>query len=334
MKYMIKMFSRINFKKFNKIIDESSKKSGKSKIYIFFDMIGCFFKYQAGYADYIFFEMYNLNKEERKTILTRGKNNSYVKRLNPKEYWEYIDNKALFNEKFKEFLNRDYMVLNSDNYSEFKDFIKSHKEIIVKPLDATCGVGVEKITIDDKADSSKLYKKLLDNKQILIEEVAKQHKDMNKLHPSSINTIRVVTIHNKYDVTTLVAAVCRMGTAGRVVDNFHNGGICAPLDAKKGIINDRAVDKQGNFYDTHPTTKTKLIGYQIPEWDKIVKLVTEASKKIPELGLIGWDVCVGPDKPCLIEANQYPAYDLYKMIKIPNSVGIIPVFEDALNKRK
>lgn len=334
MKYMIKMFSRINFKKFNKIINESSKKSGKSKIYIFFDMIGCFFKYQAGYADYIFFEMYNLSKKERKTILTRGKNNSYVKRLNPKEYWEYIDNKALFNEKFKDFLNREYMVLNSDNYIEFKDFIKKHKEIIIKPLDATCGVGVEKVVINDKTDSSKLYKKLLDNKQILIEEVAKQHKDMNKLHPNSINTIRVVTIHNKYDVTTVVAAVCRMGTAGRVVDNFHNGGICAPLDAKKGIINDRAVDKQGNFYDTHPTTKTKLIGYQIPKWDKIVKLVTEASKKIPELGLIGWDVCVGPDKPCLIEANQYPAYDLYKMIKIPNSVGIIPVFEDALNKRK
>ena len=44
-------------------------------------MIGCFFKYQAGYADYIFFEMYNLSKKERKTILTRGKNNSYVKRL-------------------------------------------------------------------------------------------------------------------------------------------------------------------------------------------------------------------------------------------------------------
>lgn len=334
MNYMIKMLSKINLKKFNNIIKEANKKSGKSKIYIFFDMINCFIKYQAGYADYIFFEMYNLNKKERKTILTRGKNNSYVKKLNPKEYWKYIDNKALFNDKFKKFLNRDYLVLNNNNYNDFKNFITKHKEIIVKPIDATCGVGVEKIKIDEKTNKDKLYKKLIENNQLLVEEVAEQHKDMNKLHPNSINTIRIVTIHNKYNVTTIVAAVCRMGTEGRVVDNFHNGGICAPLDSEKGIINDKAVDKQGNFYDTHPTTKTKLINYQIPEWNKIKKLVTEASKEIPELGLIGWDVCVGPDKPCLIEANQYPAYDLYKMIKIPNSVGIIPIFEKALNKRK
>ena len=333
MKYMMKMFSKIDFKKFISIVNEASKKSNKSKILIFFDMIYCFLKYQAGYSDYIFFEMYNLNRKDRKTILTRGKNNTYIKKLNPKEYWNIIDDKGLFNEKFKKYLNRDYILINENNYNDFETFIKNKKEIIVKPLDATCGVGVEKIIIS-KENHKKLFNKLIENKQFLVEEVAKQHKDMSALHPSSINTIRVVTIHNKYDVTSVVAAVCRIGTEGRVVDNFHNGGICAPLDIKTGIINDKAVSKSGKFYTTHPTTNIKLIGYQIPNWNEVIKLVKEASMEIPELGLIGWDVCIGPDKPCLIEANQYPAYDLYKMIKIPNSVGIIPVFEEALNKRK
>lgn len=315
------------------IVNEVSEKSDKSKIVIFFDMIYCFFKYQAGYSDYIFFEMYNLNRKDRKTILTRGKNNTYIKKLNPKEYWNIIDDKSLFNERFRKYLNRDYILISENNYDDFEKFIKNKKEIIVKPLDATCGVGVEKIIIS-KENHKKLFDKLMENKQFLLEEVAKQHKDMSALHPSSINTIRVVTIHNKYGVTSVVAAVCRMGTGGRVVDNFHNGGICAPLDIKTGIINDKAVSKTGKFYTTHPTSNVKLIGYQIPNWNDVIKLVKEASREIPELGLIGWDVCVGPDKPCLIEANQYPAYDLYKMIKIPNSVGIIPVFEEALNKKK
>ena len=315
------------------IINEVSEKSNKSKIVIFFDMIYCFFKYQSGYVDYVFFEMYNLNRKDRKTILTRGKNNTYIKKLNPKEYWNIIDDKSIFNEKFKKYLNRDYILLNENNYNDFEKFIKNKKEIIVKPLDATCGVGVEKIIIS-KENHKKLFNKLIENKQFLVEEVAKQHKDMSVLHPSSINTIRVVTIRNKYGVTSVVAAVCRIGTKGRVVDNFHNGGICAPLDIKTGIINDKAVSKTGKFFTTHPTSNVKLIGYQIPNWNDVIKLVKEASKEIPELGLIGWDVCIGPDKPCLIEANQYPAYDLYKMIKIPNSVGIIPVFEEALNKRK
>ena len=330
---MMKLLSKMDFRKFMSTVNEASEKSDKSKIFIFFDMIYCFFKYQSGYFDYVFFEMYNLNRKDRKTILTRGKNNTYIKKLNPKEYWNIIDDKSLFNERFRKYLNRDYILISKNNYDDFEKFIKNKKEIIVKPLDATCGVGVEKIIIS-KENHKKLFDKLMENKQFLLEEVAKQHKDMSALHPSSINTIRVVTIHNKYGVTSVVAAVCRMGTGGRVVDNFHNGGICAPLDIKTGIINGDAVSRSGIVYKIHPTTKVKLLGYQIPKWDEVVKLVKEASKEIPELGLIGWDVCVGPDKPCLIEANQYPGYDLYKMIKIPNSVGIIPVFEEALSKRK
>ena len=334
MGYMIKRIFRIDVKKMINIINEVKSKCGKSRILIFFDMVYCLFKYQAGYVDYVFFEMYNLKSKDRKTILTRGKNNDYIKKLNPKEYWDYIDNKVKFNDKFKKYLNRDYIKINDKNYDEFVKFIENKKEIIVKPLDATCGVGVEKIKINKKVNLKELYNRLYDNNQVLIEEVATQHKDMNKLHPDSINTIRIVTIHNKFDVTTIVAAVCRMGTNHNVVDNFHNGGICAPLDIETGKINDRAISKEGIYYEIHPTTKTKIIGYQIPNWDKVKKLVIDASKEIPELGIIGWDVCVGEKVPSLIEANQYPAYDLYKMIKIENSAGMIPIFEEALNKKK
>lgn len=65
------------------------------------------------------------------------------------------------------------------------------------------------------------------------------------------------------------------------------------------------------------------------------KLVISAAEEIKELGYIGWDVCVGPKKPCLIEANQYPGHVLYKMINY-NGVygGIDPIFKEALNKRK
>lgn len=332
MKYMLKMLSKLSFKKFKNAINEVHKKSSKSKIFIFFDMIYCFLKYQAGYFDYVFFEMYKLDRSERKTILTRGKNNTYIKKLNPKEYWNVIDDKGLFNEKFKKYINRDYIVINEKSYNEFEKFIEKKKEIIVKPLDKTGGAGIEKIKIT-KENHKKIFDKLIENKQFLIEEVLKQHKDMSALHPSSINTIRIVTINNKYNVTSVVAAILRIGTEGRVVDNFHSGGLSAPLDIKTGIINGKAVSRDGKFYTTHPTTNIKLIGYQMPNWNEVIKLVKSAAKEIPELGLIGWDVCISPNKPCLIEANQYPGYDLYKMIKIPNSVGIIPVFEEALNKR-
>ena len=152
---------------------------------------------------------------------------------------------------------------------------------------------------------------------------------------SKSNTIRVVTIKNKYDVTSIVAAFIRIGTGGRVVDNFNNGGICCPIDIKTGKISAPAVDKNGKVYDVHPTTNIKLVGYQIPCWEKLEKFIDEVTHVYPKLGYIGWDVCIGPKKLSLIEGNQYPGHDLYQLpVHRKGNIGVIPVFEEALNKTK
>ena len=329
--YLIKQLFNINFKKIKDVINEVHNKTNKPHLFIFFDLLYCILVYKAGYTDYLYFNMYKLNKKERKNILTRGKNNYYIKKLNPKKYWKYISNKALFNEKFKSYLNRDYMVLKENNFNDFKTFIKNKKEIIVKPINQTCGIGVEKIKVGEY-EPKKLYHKLLNQNQILIEEVAEQHKKISSLHPDSINTVRIVTIKNKYNVTTIVAAIQRIGTNHNIVDNFHHEGICAPIDIKKGIINNRGVNKKGEYFTTHPTTNIKIEGFKIPHWNKVIKLVKQASNEIPELNIIGWDICIGKEKPFLIEANEYPAYDLYKMIN--KNEGMIPTFEKALIKTK
>ena len=66
--YLFKKIFKIDFEKLNSQIEICSKKSGKSKIKIFFDMAICVVFYQAGYMDYEFFEMYNLNRKQRKEI--------------------------------------------------------------------------------------------------------------------------------------------------------------------------------------------------------------------------------------------------------------------------
>lgn len=334
-KYLIKRIFSLDYKQFFKTIDKINKKTKISKIKLFFDIIYCGIKYQAGYIDYELFQMYDMNSKERKTILTRGKNNAYVKMLNPKEYWHIFDNKDEFDERFKKYLNREFMVINESNKDEFKKFINNKDEIIVKPLSESCGKGIEKIELKN-INKDELYTKLLSNKQFLVEEVAHQHKDLAKLHKESINTIRVVTLKNKYNVTTIITAIIRIGTNKEIVDNFNHGGVCSVVDLKTGKILTPAIDKQGNTYEYHPTTKIKLVGYQLPNWDKVIKLVKEAAKEVKEMNLIGWDVCIGEEKPLLIEANQFPGHDLYQLPahRINNNkYGMVPIFEEALNKK-
>ena len=92
-KYFIKRLANMNYKKCFNTIEKIHKKTGKSKVFIFFDVIWCGLKYQAGYMDYWLFEMDTLNKDQRKTIVTRGKNNEIVKKYNNQNYIKYLNNK-------------------------------------------------------------------------------------------------------------------------------------------------------------------------------------------------------------------------------------------------
>ena len=156
---------------------------------------------------------------------------------------------------------------------------------------------------------------------------------MNKLHKPSVNTIRVITINNGKRIT-IAAAVLRIGTNNNRVDNFHSEGICCPVNIETGRVEGTAVNIKAEQFTKHPTTNIELLGFQIPLWKEVKELVTNAAKEIPQLKLIGWDVAIAKDGPCLIEANQFPGHDLYSMIKTPNNIGMVKVFDNAIKVNK
>ena len=92
-RYIFGRIKNMNFKNMFKTIDKIHTLSGKSKVFIFFDMIICALRYQSGYVDYLLFEMWRLNAKERETVLTRGKNNIFVKYYNNKEFNHIFLNK-------------------------------------------------------------------------------------------------------------------------------------------------------------------------------------------------------------------------------------------------
>lgn len=327
LKYVLKRIKNMNFSNFFKTVVDVHKKSGKPSIVIFFDAIICGFKYQAGYVDYQLFEMYKMNAEERKTVITRGINNDIIKKYNKDEYFKYFNDKALFNEKFDKFLKRDWLYLDGENYDKFCEFLKGKKEIIVKPTVGSCGKGVDKLTVDGR-DSRKLYDTLVSENRRLVEEVAIQCNEIGKIHPTSINTVRAVTLNGK-----MVFACLRMGNKGYVVDNFNHEGLVAPIDVNDGIIKYIAIDKQHNEYAEHPYTHERIVGLQIPMWSEIVKLCEAAAKVIPEIGYVGWDVCVGIDEPFLIEGNEFPGHDLYQLPPHRDgNTGLLPIFKKAMEE--
>ncbi len=327
--YLIKRVKNMNFDKMFQTIDLVNKKTNKLKISIFFDIINCGIKYQAGYVDYNLYEMYKMNKDERKTVVTRGINNEIIKKYNDMTYAYKFEDKALFNNLFNKYLNREWIYIKESSIEDFKKYLKGKKEVIVKPLSLSCGKGVEKIVVKDY-NPEELYNHLMQTDQTLVEDVAIQNKVLSDLYPHSVNTLRIVTLNK-----VVVAALLRIGNKGNVVDNFNHDGMVTTVDIKTGEIKYPAIDKVGNVYEVHPETNVKIVGIKIPMWNEVKKLCIEACDIVPELGYVGWDVCLGEEKPFLIEGNDFPGHDLYQLpVHRKDNYGLLPEFEKAMKEGK
>lgn len=326
-KYLIKRVCNMNFKNFFNTLNVVHKKTGKNKIFLFFDMIICGIKYQAGYIDYNLFEMYNMNNYERSTVITRGINNEIIKKYNDPEYMKIFNDKIKFNERFNKYLKRDWLELTGNNKKDFAKFCEKHPKFVAKPTKESCGKGVEIIDSSNKKIYD-LYNELYNNKQILVEEIAIQCKKLNDLHPDSINTLRVVTLKGM-----VVTALLRIGNNHNNVDNFNHEGLCVPIDIEDGIVKYKAIDKKGNLYEKHPITNKEIVGFKVPKWNEVKKICEQAALEIPQVGYIGWDVCVTKDDICFIEANEFPGHDLYGLPPHrTNNIGLLPKFQEAMKK--
>lgn len=324
-KYVISRLSRVDYKAMLKKVNSIHKKTGKSRISILLDIKDCAVKYGAGYMDYDLFEMYNLTDEQRETYITRGRNNSLISKYNRKDYAHIFRNKDEFNQKFNKYLKRDWIKVNGTPKEKIMEFMKKHKTFMAKPIDGGCGKGIEKIDTTKHNSLDELYNYLAENHNFELEEVIKQHEEVSKIYPDSINTVRVVTIL-KDNTPHVICAYFRIGN-GKYVDNFNSGGMVAPIDEKTGIVQDRAIDKNKWLYEKHPITSEKIKGFKFPEWDKAIKMCKEATKVVPEMAYIGWDVGFSNKGPVLVEANEFPGHDIYQLPEhTPNKIGMMPRF--------
>lgn len=291
-------------------INEVNKRSKKNKIIIFLDMCYCFIKYKAGYMDYYYYYFESSTKKQRESYITRGINNSYIRKLNDPQYGYIFDDKVVFNEKFSKYIGREYIDLRKSGLDDFKKFVKKHKKIILKPINLQCGKGIEKIVINKDVDIKELYNNCKKNNQLLIEECIEQHEKLNKLFPNSVNTLRIVTVI-KNKKTTIMFRSIRIGNGDNIVDNFNHGGMYSIIN-EKGVICKPAIDKKGNVYIKHPVTKTDIDGFEIPYFKEAIKMCVSASKVVPQIGLVGWDIAITPKGPVLVEGNNFPGYDIYQ----------------------
>lgn len=139
-------------------------------------------------------------------------------------------------------------------------------------------------------------------KDIVVQESIKQCEALKAINPSSINTIRVLSLLNQQEVK-IYSTILRMGVGKSRVDNISQGGLACGIDMN-GKLKEVAYNYKGEKYYRHPTTNIDFQDIEIPNYDKVHSLVKRAHPYIPNFRLVSWDIAINDDNnPLLLEAN-------------------------------
>ncbi len=152
---------------------------------------------------------------------------------------------------------------------------------------------------NDKENIEQLFDAFEDN--FTTQVIVKQHPDMARLHPESLNTIRVQSFFFRNEVYILSAQL-RIGGGDSRVDNVSAGGYACNLDAT-GKLSSKAVNRKSEWIDTLPNG-IAFKDVTVPSIDKLFQVIKTKHSKLPYFGLVGWDFAIDDvGDPVFIEIN-------------------------------
>lgn len=188
---------------------------------------------------------------------------------------------------------------------EAREIIGNIKECVIKPtIDTSSGEGVK--VLKTQKEIVENFFKNKEYKYSIIQEKLSQQKDLYNLNPASINTFRITTYiyGNKIEICPIAL---RIGSGNNFLDNIHAGGMGIYVTNDGYLAEDAYVLGWGDSskkIKEHPDTKIIFKGYKIENIDKVIRSVKLLHKRIPEIRIVSWDVCIDENGiPVIIEAN-------------------------------
>src|SRR5699024_4458654 len=293
--YLVYYLKQLDREKFNLFLNYTSELTGKPKIAILSDIVKSVFIYNISILEYFQFYFYKLSKQERASWAGTGHMYEYQLVMKPKNNREILENKALFYRYYKDFIvHKVADIEDLKKKPAVADAILSNAsgKLVFKSADGNCGAEVEIRNCKDFGWQS-VIEYMEDSVYEVIEEFIEQHRELNRLSPSAVNTVRICTQLNEEGETDILGCRLRI-SVNSPVDNMAAGNLAAPIDEGTGQLSGPAVysDITKPEQEYHPVTRVKIPGFQIPFWEETINMVKKAAKMHPQNKSIDWDIVI------------------------------------------
>ena len=136
------------------------------------------------------------------------------------------------------------------------------------------------------------------------QELVKNCESVSNLHKESLNTFRITTYLWRGKAWHF-PVIMRIGQGNAILDNAHQGGMFIGL-SDEGALNECAFTEFQDRFFVHPDSGITFKGYTIPELKAALIAVETVHQRIPQVGMISWDVVVNDQgEVIIIEMNVY-----------------------------
>lgn len=269
------------------------------------DMLYWYLAYGFLPSEYACFEFEGKTREERLSYISDIDTMEFGYTVNDITVMQGIIDKGRCYSNYPYLFHRDALVVESkSDFEAFRRFVGKHPVFVEKEVLSMMGKGVKLVDSDQLGISIEDYfRQLISAGRHLLEERVIQCGEMARFNPSSVNTIRCITLRTNKGVE-VPWCFMRTGRGGSFVDNGGSGGLLIGLDAKTGVITSPGYDEYNNAYPVHPDTGVKFEGAQIPRWSEMIRFCKEESAKIKGMNYISWDMALTDDGWDVIEVNE------------------------------
>ena len=204
------------------------------------------------------------------------------------------------------FYDKDYNIISRE---EAKNLLRGEDKLFIKPTVETGG-GKNCQIIDKESCSEGLNDEEIEEifhsfgTDFAVQRIVNTYEPVKRLHPSSVNTFRVVTyiydgkIHNGL-------GVLRMGGGGSRVDNASKGGLYIGV-RDDGTFNDYATSEYDGVggIEKHQDSGIVFKGYKIDRYPQVIEAAKRIHALVPQIGVMDWDFTIDENgEPVLIESN-------------------------------
>lgn len=177
--------------------------------------------------------------------------------------------------------------------------------LIIKPsVDTGEGEGVDIIPACEQTVVEQAFSNHAQDAGFVVQRFVKQHADMARINPTSLNTMRLYTYRRPSGeiVTIERQNFLRFGGKGAWKDNVsQDGGFCHVMP--DGMLSDQVLTKRV----WGPVGFQERMGFapfKVPSYDKALAFIKRLHTQLHYFDSIGWDVAIAEDgEPTLVEFN-------------------------------